>query len=453
MKIQHKITLVSSVLFGIIFFIAAVVIYTSFNTSSNNIFYKELSRTAKIAGMFYLEKDELSKTNFQPIEKAFYNLSSEQQISIFNEQGEIAFDTENQSRDLSSKLKQVRKRDSLNFKKGDSYYHGLFYKDNQGDFVVLVKAENPLIQSQLKNLLLILLLSFIIAMLVLVSLTSWLSKLAYKPVRHTIKQVNTLDLNQKPLKLNYKSTNDELEELFGAFNGLLKEIEHTYQQQKNFVDYASHELKTPLAGIINELEISLQRQRSDQEYQETSQMVLQDAVRLQTILKNLLTLSSLNRTFHQKKTFRVDELIWEVIEQLSKKYGSNKFHVDFLLSSKKFDLLKFNGSESLLYIAFLNFMENAAKFSVEKPVNISLEEKNHRLKISITDQGIGINEEDLQKIAQPFYRAQNAFEFDGNGLGFSIALRIIKLHHVVIDIDSTVGKGTKIVLEFPGTQN
>lgn len=450
MKIQHKITLASSLLFGIIFFIAAVVIYMSFDKSSKNIFYKELSRTAEIAGMFYLEKDELSKSRFEPIEKAFYNLSPEQKISIYDEQGETAFDTQNQSDDIVTlRLGEIRQKGVLNFKEGLDYYHGLFYKDNQGDFVVLVKAESPLIQSQLKNLMLILLISFLIGMLILVLLTSWLSKLAYKPVRHIIGQVDKLNLNQKPLELQYRTTKDELEELFEAFNGLLKEIEHTYQQQKNFVDYSSHELKTPLAGVINQLEVSLQRPRSTKEYRETAKIVLQEAVRLQVILKNLLTLSSLNRTVHQKKNFRVDELLWDVIEQISKKYSSDKFYVDLLIPSEKFDFLNFKGNQALLFVALFNLMDNAAKFSEEKPVVISFEVENQGLKVSIKDEGIGISKSDLSLISQPFYRAKNATQFEGSGLGVSIALKILELHRIDFSLESSLGNGTKIHLQFP----
>src|SRR5699024_8932991 len=138
--------------------------------------YGELARTAKIAGMFYLEEDELTKAQYQPIADAFYNLSPDQKISIYDEQDSTAFDTEkNKSKTIIPRLDEIRQKGILNFKRGQDYYHGLFYEDNQGDFVVLVKAKNPLIQSQLQNLSLILVLSFLLGMTLLIMLTSWFS--------------------------------------------------------------------------------------------------------------------------------------------------------------------------------------------------------------------------------------------------------------------------------------
>lgn len=449
MKIHQKLTLVSSALFGVVFILIAVVIYWSFDKSSKNIFYGELARTAKIAGMFYLEEDELTKAQYQPIADAFYNLSPDQKISIYDEQGKVAFDTEkNKSKTVIPRLDEIRQKGTLNFKKDHYYYHGLFYEDNQGDFVVLVKAQSPLIQGQLQNLVFILILAFLLGMVILIMFTSWLSKLAYQPVRNAIQQVNALNLTQKSLSLNYESTGDELEELFVAFNALLFEIQQTYEQQKNFVDYASHELKTPLANIINRSEISMQRRRSVEEHRETTQIILQEAERLQGILKNLLTFSSLNRVAHQKNKIRIDELIWDVIEELSGYYSDQKFEVDLAVSPEKFDLLTFEGNETLLTIALFNFMENGAKFSEGTPVKINLKVVKGILMLSIKDEGIGISADDLENIKQPFYRAQNATVFEGNGLGVSIALKVLEIHGIDFKIESEIDKGTVIQLTF-----
>lgn len=449
MKIRHKLTFVSSALFGVVFLIAAVVIYWAFDKSSKNIFYGELARTARVAGMFYLEEDELTKSQFQPIADAFYNLSPDQKISIYDEKDSTAFDTEqNRSKTAIPRLDEIRNKETLNFKNGQDYYHGLFYRDNQGDFVVLVKAKSPLIQSQLEYLLFILLLSFLLGMSLLVLLTSRLSKLAYNPVRNIIRQVDKLDLTQKPLQLQYKSTRDELEELFEAFNSLLKEIEETYEQQKNFVDYASHELKTPLAAMISRLEVVLQRERGVSEYKETSNTVLAEAERLRDILKNLLIFSSLNRVIHQKETIRIDELLWEILEQLRKNYATNKFRIEIQVPPEDYEYLNFEGNQTLLEVALYNLLDNAAKFSKDEEVQLKLCVNKQRLLLNINDRGIGIPPADLKNIAQPFYRAQNAASFQGSGLGVSIAFRILEVHKVKIEIESDSEEGTRIALWF-----
>lgn len=448
MKIQHKLTWVSSVLFGVVFFMASVIIYTSFYQTSKKSYFKELAQTAKIAGMFYLEEDELTPQQFKPIKKAFDNLNPEQGISLYDEQGRVAFDTKEPNSDFSSELKNIRHKGQMNFKRGKDYFHGLFYRDNQGDFVVLVKAKNPLLEHQLNMLLLILSISFIIGMLIIIGVTSHLARLAYKPVRNTIQQVNTLNLNQRPLQLRYDSTQDELEELFEAFNGLLHEIEETYQQQKNFVDYASHELKTPLAGIISQLEINHNRQRYAEDYQKTHQIIHKEALQLRDILKNLLTFSSLNRTVHQKKIIRIDELLWNIIEKLSTRYEADKFQIDFQIPPEEMDVLEFKGNETLLQIALFNLIENAAKFSENSKIKLTLLTKGKRLQFRIEDRGIGMSQETLHRISQPFYRGGNVGSFEGSGLGTSISIKILDLHKIDFEIESEERKGTCVSLEF-----
>lgn len=449
MKIQKKITLISSLLFGLVFLVSSVIIYVAFYQSSKNIYFQELSRTAKISAMFYLERDELSQKGFQPIQDAFYNLSADQEVSIFNENGSIAFNTKELEKNWSEKITQIKEKGNLNFREDDTYYHGLFYQDNQGDFVVLVKATNPLIQGQKNRLIGILAISFLIAMTILIVLTSYLSKLAYKPVRDIIKQVNHLNLNKTPLQLSYNSSKDELEELFQAFNSLLSEIETGYEQQKNFVDFSSHELKTPLASIINQLEITLKKERENSEYQQTSVRVLQEAQQLQQILEHLLTLSNLNRKIQYKEKLRIDEIIWQIIEKLSEVYPEEKFQVKLEVLPEDFSALQFKGNETLLYMALFNCIENAAKFSETKPVSLRIFKEKNQLHIEILDHGIGILEKDLKYINQPFFRGNNTSGFQGNGLGMSIALKVFQLHKIEYTITSKPQEFTKIQLQFP----
>ena len=79
MKIQHKLTLNSSLVFGLVFTVASALIYISFKKSAENIFFAELARTANLTASFYLEEDELSTREYQRIEEKFLNASANQE--------------------------------------------------------------------------------------------------------------------------------------------------------------------------------------------------------------------------------------------------------------------------------------------------------------------------------------------------------------------------------------
>lgn len=450
MKIYHKIILISSSIFAAILIITSIIIFKGFSESSRNIFYQELSRTAEVSALFYLEEDELSRNNYAPIREAFFDLSRNEIISIYDEKGNIFYDTQPQDIVSLPLLARIREKKKDNFQIGNNFYHGLFYEDNQGEFVIIVGSENQHFQNQQENLVLILLIAFFLGMSILIVITNRLSRLVYRPVTNVIKQVNSLNLHKKSLILEYPRTKDELEELFRAFNSLLGEIESTYEIQKNFIDHASHELKTPLAGLINDLEIAMHKERNLKFYKKKIQIVHSDAIRLKQILDNLLTLSELERSKNKPlQKVRIDEVFWDVLEQLSKKYNPEKFQLDFKIPQESFDYLTYPANTTLLYIAVYNFLDNAAKFSSShQVVNITFFIYQNNLKIVIEDKGIGIPQEELKLLEQPFYRAKNAAAHKGNGLGFSIAVKILKLYHIEFTINSEPGKGTAVSLFF-----
>lgn len=316
--------------------------------------------------------------------------------------------------------------------------------------MILVGAENPHFENQQQNLLFILLIAFLLGLSILIITTNQLSRFVYRPVTNVIKQVNSLNLHKKSLLLEYPHTKDELEELFRAFNSLLAEIERTYGIQKNFIDHASHELKTPLAGLISDIEITMRKERDLEFYKNKMQLIHADAIRLKQILDNLLLLSELERSKNiPLENVRVDEVFWDVLEQLSKKYGPEKFQLELKIPQESLEHLTHPSNTTLLYIAIYNFIDNAAKFSPPREVvNITFLMYQNNLKIVIEDKGIGIAREELRLLEQPFYRAKNAAAHDGNGLGFSIAVKILKLYNIEFSIESELDKGTIISLLF-----
>ena len=107
-----------------------------------------------------------------------------------------------------------------------------------------------------------------------------------------------------------------------------------------------------------------------------------------------------------------------------------------------------NKDRTQILMALYNLIENAVKYSSGKNVDIDLHKRNEKLHISITDQGIGIPEDQLTDISRPFYRAENTNKIQGSGLGLSIALRILEKNNIEYRIESKVDIGTKVSLIF-----
>ncbi|KQS26662.1 HAMP domain-containing sensor histidine kinase [Dyadobacter sp. Leaf189] len=450
MKIRNKLTLASSLVFGLVLTVSSGLIYLNFIKSAENIFFEELARKAALTAIFYLEEDEMSSKEYSRIEQKFLTATADQEIRLYDRSGNIHFGVADPDSNITANiLKTIRDRDHYSFKVDNLYYYAIYYRDNQGSFSVIIKANNPTLNAQESEFMKILLTALLIGIVVIVVLSYTLSKVAYRPVRDIIRQVQSLDVTGKKQMLTYPQTKDELEDLFKEFNGMLDKSYQSIQIQKNFISHASHELKSPLASIVGNLEVLLSKERSVQEYQSVSGQVLTDADRLEKILNNLLTLAGLQQqNIETNAPERIDEILWEALDQLKTEYPETKVNVLWQLPEDQPDLLTFTCNRTQLYIALYNLIENAAKFSDSKPVDIELFEINKSLGIKIRDRGIGISSEDLSHISEPFYRGSNTALQKGNGLGMAIVTRIFDKYKIQLKIDSAPGAGTEIQIRF-----
>lgn len=450
MKIQHKLTLTASLVFSLVFTISSALIYLNFIQSAENIFFEELGRKASLTALFYLEEDEMSSKEYSRIEKRFLTATADQEIRLYDKAGRIHFGEADPDTNITSRiLKTIRDRHHYSFKVGSLYYYAIYYRDNQGSFSIIIKANNPTLNAQESEFLKILITALFIGIVVIVALSYTLSRIAYSPVRNIIEQVKSLDVARERQQLAYPKTRDELEDLFKEFNSMLDKSYESIQIQKNFISHASHELKSPLAAIVGNLEVLLNKQRTAQEYESVSRNVLNDAERLEKILQNLLLLAGLGQPQADiASQQRIDEILWEMLEQLEREYPDTKVNLLWQLPEGQTDLLTFTCNPTQIYIALYNLIENAAKFSEGKPIEIEVGEEAGHLVLRIRDRGIGIQEADMAHIFEPFYRGGNALTRKGNGLGMTISQKILENHHVRLDMESSAGVGTTVRVTF-----
>ena len=107
------------------------------------------------------------------------------------------------------------------------------------------------------------------------------------------------------------------------------------------------------------------------------------------------------------------------------------------------------GNDHLLKTAIINLMDNACKFSSDKSAEVLLTVEGKFIKVTFADRGIGIDKADIENIFHPFFRAKNAKNIYGNGLGLPLADKIIKSHRGTISIESQLQKGTIVTITIP----
>lgn len=245
---------------------------------------------------------------------------------------------------------------------------------------------------------------------------------------------------------------DEIGELVVAFNELIDRVAELEEKRRAFVSDASHELKTPLS-IIKLLSDSLiQTENPDPQFLREFLTDMNDEVeRLTRIIQRLLDLTKMDQSHTNMniEVASVSVLVEEVCEKLTP-LAENK-QINFIFTRPEDDLMMPVDRDSLTE-AIYNIADNSIKYTENGgTVKIELLRDLGNILIRITDSGIGIPKEEIQKIFDRFYRVDKARARDtgGTGLGLSIALDAVKLHGGYIEVSSEEEKGSTFTIILP----
>lgn len=451
MKIRHRLSLQFTLISGIILTIVFVLIYLLSAQYIQNSFYKLLQMRALVTAQVYLEKDELTKKKFLEIEKSYRERIPDESSNIYDAHNQPAFIEKTRYDWPVSMLETIRRKEVYRFRFQDESGLGIYYPDNQGDFVVIVTARNSMGIQQLNYLMWILIVMFLVALLIVFLMGQWYASRALEPIKNINRQVKNIRSNNLHMRVQHGRNKDEIDELATNFNSLLQHMEQAFDMQRSFVSNASHELRTPLTTIIGEIEVTLQNDRRPEEYVQSLGTVLGESEKLKIITDGLLQLTRLDAiiTDANAEMIRLDELLWEMQEHWRHKTPPVRLIVKLNDLPEEATLLCIRGNRSLLMLALQNIVRNAFKFSYNRDVNCLLTWHKSGMTLSISDHGIGIEADDLDKIFMPLYRAGNAHAFDGYGIGLSMTGKILQLHGAGITVSSVPGQGTTFNIFFP----
>jgi len=291
------------------------------------------------------------------------------------------------------------------------------------------------------------------------SLVGWFyAGSALSPINRIISQVDKISAGSLDARLEEGNKKDELARLSMTFNRMLNRIEEAFEAQKNFVANASHELRTPLTIISGRLELALIRDQSQgREHGETHQAieeVLGDIRQLSQICTSLLVLAQSHSKRDQLSfsQLRIDELVWQVRSDFLKMNPAASIEVQFITDPEEDTDLTAFGNEQLLRTAFINLIDNACKFSSNNAMNIGIQFDKTSITLEFSDEGPGIDSDDLSRLMQPFFRGRQGVGRIGFGLGLPMVDNIVKLHGGTLEIRSQKGVGSTFCLKLPKRQ-
>ncbi|MFZ7120568.1 MAG: sensor histidine kinase [Eubacteriaceae bacterium] len=231
----------------------------------------------------------------------------------------------------------------------------------------------------------------------------------------------------------------------------LEPVRISYERQKEFIGDASHELRTPLTVMRTNLDLlSMKEDETIKENKKWFNNIASETETMAKLVNNLLTLAQVDNK-QVSTTFNLID-ISEIAKKVCDKLAVIAVEKEIVLKSDILNDVKINGNEDKIEQLLVILIDNAIKYTQKGgDVRVTLTATSEKVIINIKDSGIGISEEDKNKIFDRFYRVDKvrSREQGGSGLGLSIARWIIADHQATIDINSQLGEGSEFILEFP----
>jgi len=286
--------------------------------------------------------------------------------------------------------------------------------------------------------------------LVLGTLGGWiLARRSLSPIGYIASKARSITSENLSERLNPRGTDDEMDDLIWTINGMITRLENSFKRMAEFTADVSHELKTPICAMRGEAEVLLSKERKAEEYQEGLAHFIEQFDHLNHMINDLILLSKFDATQVELKMapLRLDLLIKDLCNLFQVLAEQNKINLEM----GAIEEVMVMGDKVRLQQLFMNLIDNAIKYTSKGFIEVTVKKDEDGTVVKIKDTGIGISQEEQEKIFKRFYRVDKSRsrETGGVGLGLSIADWIANAHHGGIEVDSKLNEGSTFTVYLP----
>ena len=446
MKIKDRLSINFTLISNGMLLIVLCSVYFIFMKFLEADFYTRLKDRTMVTAELYLEADEISRDALDKVRNRYLEKLSDEVIRIYDKNNKASFIGDNSRYWTEQTINKVRKEGKIRFKDGDHQVVGIYYKDNQGDFVILASAADLSSANRLSKLFKIMAATFVVFSILLLLSGRWVAQKILQPLQLLMEEVQKVGSGNLEFRVKQTDNKDEINELARSFNQLIEELEQAFILQKTFVANASHELRTPVTSVIMSAELALSKERDPEHYKKTLISVLEDSTKINHIITGLLTLAKADLELSSAQLAPLNLL--ETLYDLQAEWAKKDLHVALNTVSNATDI-QVLANPILLQIAFNNIIANGFKFSENQTVTCNIACIKNEMSVRITDKGVGIAAEDLEHIFNPFYSKSERIGQTGDGMGLYMASKIIHLFKGKIKIGPATGSGSTFTVVLP----
>lgn len=435
MKINKKISLYFSGFIiptiGVVFFI----IYNLFYEYREEEFQKQQKKKITSTLRFLTEIKQIDDNLIHAMDSLTIHDFYDEKLLIFNERKELIYSSiDDTPIPIAQKiLNELSANKQWIETKEDLYDVIGVYVDNKGnEYYGISKAYDNFGYSKMNFLKYTLMASFFIISLLIIVIAYYLSnRISYSIVDIT-NQIRKYDFEGSYKPIRTRKSNDEIAILTNWFNQLLERMYNAFSFQKHAIHHISHELKTPIAILVSNLE------RIEKETDINTILTLikdqkEDTKNLGDIINALLEISKTDaENMTKTRPVRIDDLVYDIVDEL--RILNEDFYFEVSIKgdiSEEKDLMVM-ANDRLLKAAIMNLAVNCVQYSIDQHAKIVITFCQQMINLEFINHGPVISDTEKQYLFQHFFRGNNSAGKRGFGLGLVLINKIIGLHHGTI---------------------
>lgn len=268
-----------------------------------------------------------------------------------------------------------------------------------------------------------------------------------RPTRKIIEATDKItagDLTTRIKPVVVPSTMNEYNKIIENLNKMTEELSGIETLRTDFISSVSHELKTPLAVLHNYGTLLEQPDLPEEKRIEYAKTIVSSSSHLSNLITNILKLNKLEnqKIYPNKQRFCLSEQLCEIVLAFENIWEDKNLEIEADIEENIF----MNSDPELIRIIWTNLISNAIKYTVDGKIGISLNSEEKKIRVCVSDTGIGMDGETIKHIFDKFYQGDTSHSSKGNGLGLALVKKIIDLFGGEIAVESTEGVGSSFTI-------
>lgn len=419
-----------SVLFTIFLAIALIIVYISYADFRKEEYYSRLKDKALTTFKLLVEVEQIDQELLQVIDRNTLNsLYEGEKVLVFSGNRLIYSSiADKMIRYNQELLSSVKLKKEIHTTQDDSELVALYIKQGGKEYTVLASAYDKYGRRKMRFLKWVMLIVYFLGLAIGWTATHFFVKKVIRPLDALKKDIQKITSDNLDIRLSQEGQGDEVDSLAKNFNQMLERLQQAFSIHKDFVHYASHELRTPIAAMVGITESALAKKISSEECQALLNKLYSQQQNLTSITNSLLLLSDRQVVDKEYPKIRLDELVFRSVEINQNLFPEVQIQVFLEGETQNEESLLIRANEPLLVMAFNNLLKNAIQYSTDNTAIVTIRFGQHINEVEFRNKGKLFTDEETKMIFTPFYRDSNSKNIKGHGLGLALVKQIADIH-------------------------